>query len=224
MSAPVNPLTQACEDRDFVEWHRGCPWCAVWVLRVDKAQVQALVASVRDRLVTDLLPRYERQAHVTVAYRGLMAQGTNYPYAEYTPEHLLRDVERLQALQLPPFELQIQGVGSFSTVPYLAVVAEGALSHLHVAMRLHAADPDWSYAPHVTVGHYGRRVPMELMMERMQSGVAPGVLWQTKISEIWLARYRTNDIAGPLYWEGRFDLHSNTYRAEAGALWTSSHC
>lgn len=202
--------TQACEDRNFVEWHGGCSWCAVWVLRVDVQSVDAWVALARDRLAPWLLPRYERQPHITLAYRGLMP-------AEFVAVQLHADVLALQQAQLRPFAVRIEGAGSFSTVPYFGVEASAMLQRAHVALVAREPYPDWQYVPHVTLGHYGCQVPLETVMPALQI-VSAGIHEWVDVDALWLARYRTDDIAGSLSYEGRFDLHTQTYQANPEAL------
>lgn len=58
MSLTPPSYTEVCEDRDFFEWHRGCPWCAVWLIRLEQAQVIAQVAQARASVQQWLLPPY----------------------------------------------------------------------------------------------------------------------------------------------------------------------
>lgn len=218
MEMPLPTETQACEDRDFVEWHRGCPWCAVWVLRVDTPQLQQWVETARNVIAPWLLPRYERQPHVTIAYRGLMAGEASHPDAAFGPTQWRQDVQTLQAAQLRPFALQIGGVGSFSTVPYIAVAAHPSLQALHTVLALQASEPGWQYVPHVTLGHYGQQVPMQAVMQPLCGCGVAGEILEVPVHTLWLARYRTDDIAGPLHFEGFFDLRTQTYYAQPGAL------
>lgn len=212
--------TQACEDRDFAEWHRGCPWCAVWVLRAEIPQVQQWVGTARAAIQPWLLPRYQRQPHITLAYRGLMADQQAHAHAEFGRGQWLQDVQTLQAAQVQPFAIQLGGMGSFSTVPYIAVAANAALQHLHGVLTTHVAEPDWQYVPHVTLGHYGVQLPMQQVMATLQASRVADDLLELEVNALWLARYRTEDIAGPLHFEGHFDLRTQTFVAEPGALLT----
>ena len=209
--------TQACEDRDFVEWHKGCPWCAVWVLRVDTPQLVEHVHRARDCLMPWVLPRYERQPHITVAYRGLMDVDAKYPHAEFGAHHLQADVRALQQALVMPFAVKVNGCDSFTTVPYLAVEGQASLETLHQTLAPASPYPDWRYVPHVTLGHYGCEVPMAEVMKTVQDCFATRVLC-VPIDALWLARYRTHDISGPLHWEGRFDLHTQQYHPQPDAL------
>lgn len=215
---PTIAHTEVCEDRDFAEWHQGRPWCGVWVVRAEAPRVQALVQVARSALRSWLLPRYARQPHITLAYRGLMPRDAADTQAEFGLPQLLADVQALQAAQLPPFAWQLQGVGSFSTVPYLALSHSPALHIAHEALMARMPYPGWHYVPHITLGHYGRRLPLAEALQALQSSVPGGPLYAAQADALWLARYRSSDIAGPLYFEGRFDLATQQYVAEPEAL------
>lgn len=215
---PTIAHTEVCEDRDFAEWHQGRPWCGVWVVRAEAPRVQALVQVARSALRPWLLPRYARQPHITLAYRGLMPRDVADTQAEFGLPQLLADVQALQAAQLPPFAWQLQGVGSFSTVPYLALSHSPALHIAHEALMARTPYPGWHYVPHITLGHYGRRLPLAEALQALQSSVPDGPLHAAQADALWLARYRSSDIAGPLYFEGRFDLATQQYVAEPEAL------
>lgn len=210
-------LSQPCEDRDFAEWHRGCAWCAVWVVMLDHGEVLDAMAQGRRRLGDALLPRYARQPHITVAYRGLCQRG-GHEAQEFGPQDLQRDVALLQALKPAPFALQLGGAGSFTTVPYLALQGEdAALQRLHAALVPQSPAPGWSYVPHVTLGHYARQLPLaEVMRQLAETGQS---LPRIKISQLTLARYASADIAGPLTVEGVFELGSGRYSPAPDALW-----
>lgn len=220
MSSPLPIDTQACEDRDFVEWHGGCPWCAVWVLRVQTPEVERAVAQARAVIAPWLLPRYARQPHVTVTYRGLMSADSIHPRTEFAPPALARDVRALQAAALQPFEVQLAGWGSFSTVPYGAVMPHPALQRAHEALMAHTPYPDWQYVPHITLGHYARVLPVHDVLAQLERA-GQALTARVPVHAIWLARYRTDDIAGALSFEGCFDLRTQRYHAAPGALLAS---
>ena len=215
--------SQACEDRDFAEWHQGCPWCAVWVVLIDSEAVNATVRAARHALGDALLERYERQPHLTLAYRGL-CDVSPHAAAEFNSERLQADLTTLQALAQSPFLVQLQGVGSFSTVPYLAVT-QGAevLAQLHEALQPWPPAEGWHYLPHVTLGHYARELPLIWAVERLQTvGVGLPQL-SIDVQQLALVRYASHDIAGPLMVEGLWDLQLQQYQPQHGALWAQQH-
>lgn len=218
MNTASSDLTQPCQARDFAEWHRGCPWCAVWLLWLDLPPVQGRVISVRAALQPWLLPQYARQPHVTLAYRGLQSAGAAHPAAEFGVKQLSRDLEALEALKLQPWHIRLQGAGSFSTVPYLGVEDDGALAAVHAALAPVPLWADWQYVPHVTLGHYGTAVPMSEVQTCLDRAVQDQAPMTVRVEHIWLARYRTHDIAGPLTLEGCWDLRQQRYVPQQGAL------
>jgi 2'-5' RNA ligase len=209
-------MSLPCEDRDFAEWHQGRPWCAAWVACADVPEIGAAVAQGRRALARILLPRHARQPHVTLAYRGLC--GGTPEGAEFDRAGLLADIARLRAAGGAPFAVQVQGVESFTTVPYLAV-GEGAsaLAHWHAVLG-GPVMRGWRYVPHVTLGHYAVAMPLRQAVARLR---AAGVARQTvrlEVRALALVRYATRDIAGPLQAEGWFDLQTGRYAAAPGAL------
>ena len=216
-------LSQACEDRDFAEWHQGCPWCAVWVVLIDSEAVNATVRAARHALGDALLQRYARQPHLTLAYRGL-CDAIPHAVAEFAPEHLQADLDILKDLAQLPFTVQLQGVGSFTTVPYLSAT-QGAdvLTRLHDALQPWPSEPGWHYQPHVTLGHYARELPLLWAVERLQTVGVGLPLLSIDVQQLALVRYASHDIAGPLVVEGLWDLQRQQYQPQHGALWAQQH-
>ena len=214
-------LTQPCEDRNFSEWHQGCPWCAVWVVLVDDAAVTATVQAARHALGPALLARYARQPHLTLAYRGLCAAG-GHAQAEFGSAQLQADLAALQALAQPPFALQLQGLGSFTTVPYLGVTQGAAeLTGLHQALQPQPPTAGWRYVPHLTLGHYAQALPMLELVQRLYAlGIGQPAL-PLQVEQLALVRYATQDIAGPLTVEGVWDLQRQRYLSASEALWAA---
>ena len=219
-AVPLLPThTLACEDRDFVAWHQGCQWCAVWVVELDLPALHARVDLARDALAPWLLPGYARQPHITVAYRGLMDTGEGHPAAEYGCADLQRDVAQLQ--QLPIDEevaVQVQGVGSFDTVPYLALSDAGPLQQWHAALAPASPWPGWHYVPHVTLGHYAHTTALAPLLHRLTAAVGHAPALRCAVRTLSLVRYRSACIAGPLTVDGRFDLRTRCYTPQPGAL------
>ena len=211
-------LSQPCEDRNFAEWHQGCPWCAVWVVMLEQGALQQALDQARARLGAALLPRYARQPHITLAYRGLCQGGAAHAAQEFDAQALQADVLLLQKLKQQPFELQVAGAQSFTTAPYLGVKGDiPALQRLHAALVPEEPAPDWRYVPHVTIGHYARRLPLREVVKRLVT-LGQG-LPEIRVTQLALVRYASADIAGPLTLEGVFELNTGRYVAAPDALW-----
>ncbi|GGH60320.1 hypothetical protein GCM10010975_22910 [Comamonas phosphati] len=194
----------------------------------DLPEVAAAVAHGRRVLAQALLPRYARQPHITLAYRGLCGGGQDGAEdgVEFGRARLLADIARLgtclRAGSGAPFAVQLQGVESFTTVPYLAVRAgASALARWHAAL---GGVPDgelqagWRYVPHVTLGHYAVAMPLGQAVARLRAAGVAGQAMCFEVRALALVRYATQDIAGPLQAEGFFDLQTGRYAAAPGAL------
>lgn len=211
-------FSQPCEDRDFAQWHQGCPWCAVWVVMLEGAELVQTLQQARARLGEALLPRYARQPHITLAYRGLCQGGASHAAQEYDEQALHADVALLQKLKQPAFALQVAQPHSFTTVPYLGVKGDVlALQRMHAALVPVEPAPHWRYVPHVTIGHYAQQRPLQELVEQL--GALGQDLPQMKVTQLALVRYASADIAGPLTLEGIFELDAGRYVSAPGALW-----
>ena len=192
--------TIACEDRDFPEWHGGRAHALVWALLLDGPDVQECVDAARMRLQGLVLPRYERQPHVSVAFAGLAEEPGLPGYAE---EHLAADLATITPLLEGPVEILSAGWGSFPMVPYLAVESDW-LHKARVELDRHAAElQQMTYVPHVTLGHWCGNWPRAEVMDLLGPPL-PSHIW--RVRELSLLRYVASDIAGPLETVGSVDL------------------
>ena len=140
--------------------------------------------------------------------------------AEFGPERLQADLATLKELAAAPFAVQLQGVGSFTTVPYLAVT-QGAevLTQLHDALQPWPPMEGWHYQPHVTLGHYARELPLLWAVDQLQAVGIGSPQLSIDVQQLALVRYASHDIAGPLVVEGLWDLQRQQYQPQPGALW-----
>ncbi|MHA6525981.1 2'-5' RNA ligase family protein [Tessaracoccus sp. G1721] len=210
MNAPDQSV--ACEDRDFVEWHGGCRHALVWAVEADVDEVRAAVSSARGHWGDVLLPRHERQPHITLAYAGPVALPGTRPVDEpYSRAKLADDLARLRGLAQRPFEVAVGGWGTFPMVPYLRASAP-ALAAANSALM--AGSPyAGGYVPHVTVGHYSVSRPLAEMAARAAAWGPWDVILE--VGEWALMAYETHDIAGPLTTVGRLSLAAGRWSVEA---------
>lgn len=192
-------MTIACEDRDFPEWHGGAPHAYLWGVRapVDLAPAHAALSGY-------LLPRYDRDPHVTVAFCGLSSQ--------FGPEVLDDDLRRLEGLAEGPVTVHPDGWATFLPSPMLRVRSDW-LTRAHLALSEGKPDriPE-PYTPHVTIGFYGGEFPLEEPLARLATLAQPEP-WT--VTELELLRYDTHDIAGPLTTVGAWNLTSGRWSPAA---------
>lgn len=185
-------LTIPCEDRDHPQWHRGVPHAAVWALEIPWD-----LAAPR-RHLTGLLTRHDRQAHVTLAYGGLIGP-------EFSDALLRADLAVLRGLLTEPVTVRGTSWGTFATAPYLAVTTANAwLERVHTALSAHAP---WrrldSHVPHVTLGLHAVARPVASVHAELDRIPIPARRLMWVVPAISLLRYDTADVAGPLTTIGR---------------------
>lgn len=212
MNGPV-PCTVACEDRDFIEWHGGSAHAVVWAVEADTDQVRGAVSSARAHWGDVLLPRHQRQPHITLAYAGPLAAPGAQPVDEpYTALRLAGDLARLTSLGMGPFRVAVGGWGTFPMVPFLRASAP-ELHALNAALMAGSAY-DGGYVPHVTIGHYGVSRPLAEVTARAARWAAPSVD-PIDVTAVTLLAYETHDIAGPLAVVGRLSLADQAWSSAA---------
>lgn len=197
----VTIRTIACEDRDFTEWRGGSEHVLVWAVLLDDDGVRAAVESARSHWSDVLLPRYERQPHITVGYGGLVpASGVPPLDLMYPPEQAAADRAAVEALNLAPFDVEISGWDAFQMGPFLRARAP-ELAMLATTLREDNIRP---YIPHVTIGHWAVSTPMSDVGARASQWQWPAITVQ--VSRLSLLRYDAADIAGPLTEVGSVSL------------------
>ena len=106
--------------------------------------------------------------------------------------HLLREAAG------KPFTVEIGGLNSFASAPFLEVAdLEGGLDRVRALLltqekRLGRSD----YTPHITVGLYSGAFPGSVVTERIAS--FPKAPAKVTVDRITFASYRAREMSGPL--------------------------
>lgn len=204
--------------RDFPEWHLGRPRYALWALDVATPAVGRAVAGAAHHLAGLLLDGYTRQAHITLALGGFPTHLPSRP-DDYGPASFDAHLRALQALAPAPFELDIGGLASFTSAPFLTVDdVHGGIRRLHQALGgMRPGDP---YTPHVTVGLYAGEWPTAEVLPRLDSLTeTPPV--RCRIEHISLMSYAAAEIGGPLCTLADFHLTDGTLSWRGETLFPS---
>ncbi|MBL8428767.1 MAG: 2'-5' RNA ligase family protein [Dechloromonas sp.] len=208
-------LTVCNVRRDFPEWHLGRSPYVFWGLDVDVPAVSAKVARAAAHLDSYLLDGYRRQPHVTLDICGFpCTQPTRGD--EFSPAFLERQCSALRAANLSVFEIEVAGLSSFSSAPFLTVVDQG--DHIAAVRRCLAVDGHTrlfgDYVPHVTVGLYGGAWPADEVAGLMASFSAATIV-HCRVERISLLAYQPADIGGPLTCLADYVLASREMRWRA---------
>lgn len=190
--------------RDFHEWHLGRPHYALWAIDVDLPAVRSLAEQAAGQLGDVLLDGYRRQPHITLALCGFPTQQPVLP-DDFGPAGLDWQLDALLRLAGAPFMVEIGGLASFTSAPFLAVRdVDGGIGRLRQALCGPRAEPGGPYTPHVTVGLYGGEWPTGPLLERLDEGGRDRV--RCAVTRLSLMVYAASDIGGPLTTLGEFDL------------------
>ena len=209
LSDPLHAPAQsiACERRDYPEWHRGRTRYGVWTLPVDCPRVLARLESARSHLGTWLHGDYRRQAHVTLFVCGFPAKSARFD-DDFPGERLAAQIDALAALRSGLFELQIGGLDSYASAPFLTVDdPDQRLEALRAALGQHSAEIRQApYHPHLTVGLFARAVPRQALQQRLGE-FADAELLPLPVRELHYSTYAAAELFGTLRTEHRLVLH-----------------
>lgn len=199
------------ERRDFHEWHRGRPHYLLWALDVDTPPLRARVAEAQRALDGLLLAGYRRQPHVTLALCGFPATEATAD-DEFDARLIAAQLAALQAAAPAPFALEIGGLESFSSAPFLSVHDAGdALATIRRCLHADAPHPQGDYVPHVTVGLYAGAWPTAAVARRFQT-LADAPRLPCRVTRLSLMGYAAADIGGALFTLADYELGTHELR------------
>ena len=203
------PTTIAAENRDFPEWHRGRETYAVWVLRVEDDAIQEKFKTAREHLNGYLLEPYRRQPHITLFVCGFLVEGPQYN-DDFTQAQLEAQTQALEKEKVQPFEIEIGGLNSFASAPYLEVHdPEGGIARLREILSRGAREFRTApYTPHLTVGLYADAFPSEEVMRRMAAFSSVPIRW--RVEGITLSTYQAKEFAGKLNFRQKMNLNRDS--------------
>ena len=189
--------TIASEKRDYPEWHHGRETYAVWVLLSDNKAIQTKFKAARKHLNGYLLEPYQRQLHITLFVCGFLVDTPKYN-DDFSPTQLKAQIQALAKMHIQPFEIEIGGLNSFASAPFLDVHdPTGGIPRLRETLAMGAREfRTVPYTPHLTVGLYADAFPSEEVLRRMAEFPSEPVRGQ--VGQVTLATYRANEFAGKL--------------------------
>jgi hypothetical protein len=137
------------------EWRRGRARYAVWVFRVECAEVLARLAQARAALAPWIDPMPDREAHITVAVAGFPAARPALD-DDIDERALERAVAGLRDDPPAAPALEVGGLTSFLSCPVLEVHDPGGgLGALRERLSQHHREIRFTpYLPHITAGLY----------------------------------------------------------------------
>jgi len=182
---------------DHPDWHHGRQDYSVWLIELGGAKASQKIAAAREHLSPFLITPYQRQPHITIFVCGFLADAPWYD-DDYSPEQLERHAHLLKESAVRPFIVEIGGLNSFASAPFLEVAdQEGGLGRVRELLSAAGKEIGRStYTPHITVGLYSRAFPSSMVIERISS--FPKDPCRLTVDRITFATYQARETAGAL--------------------------
>jgi 2'-5' RNA ligase len=182
---------------DHPDWHHGRQDYSVWLIELDGMEVSQKIAAAREHLSPFLIMPYRRQPHITIFVCGFLADAPQYD-DDYTAGQFERHTHLLKDTAVRPFIVEIGGLNSFASAPFLEVVdQEGGLGRVRALLSATGKEIGRSaYTPHITVGLYSRAFPGSMVSERIFS--FPKDPCRLTVDRITFATYQARETAGAL--------------------------
>lgn len=196
--------------RDFPEWHHGRLHYALWALDLESPTVTQRMQAAQRHLAAWLLDGYCRQPHATLGLCGFVS-ATPQQADDFAAPALRTQLAALHRACPRMFEIEIGGLASFSSVPYLTLHGTGNnLSTLRECVAQGTLNtPQEQYTPHVTVGLYSQAWPLAAVQAQLDSFTLTQRL-SVQIRGISLLCYEAKQIGGPLQRIAHYDFDLGT--------------
>jgi 2'-5' RNA ligase len=182
---------------DYPDWHHGRQEYSVWLIELGGMEVVQKIDAAREHLSDFLIRPYRRQPHITVFVCGFLS-GTPLYDDDYGSGQFERHLRLLRGAAGKPFTLEIGGLNSFASAPFLEVAdLEGGLDRVRALLLTAGNEIGRSdYTPHVTVGLYSRAFPGSVVTGRIAS--FPKATCKVTVDRITFASYKAREIYGEL--------------------------
>ena len=191
------PETIPSIDQDHPEWHRGRKVYAVWLIDAGQEEICKQVAVAQEHLSGFLVKPYRRQPHVTLFVCGFLADTRRFD-DDYSACQFREQTQSLRDANVPPFFIEIGGLNSFSSAPFLEVNdLEGGINRVRTALSAITEEIGrTSFTPHVTVGLYSKAFSSEVVARKIAT--FPNKPVTCKVERITFAAYEAQESAGAL--------------------------
>ncbi len=184
--------TNPYDNRDYLEWHGGIEQYGYWAVLVDHPSWILAFNQARRELLPFVYPEYQRAPHITIACCGLI-------HPSYFADGLIRQqIDTLRQASIPQFILEVNGLDSFASVPYLRVVdLSDSLNHIrHLLRRTAKEDNPGRFIPHVTLGQYCDTFETQKIVNVLERISLPEID-PLSVVEVAFCTYDTHSIQGP---------------------------
>jgi len=193
--------------QDHREWHHGRTDYSLWLIEFESRKLHRKVEAAREHLSEFLLKPYHRQPHVTLFVCGFLVD-TPLLDDDYTAQQLRHQERLLKDANIKPFTIEVGGLNSFSSAPFLKVEdTDNGIARVRAVLSTAAKEIGGStFTPHVTVGLYSGTFPSDSVMRKLAA--FPDDSCMLAVDRITFAVYRAQEMAGELTYRHHVSLRT----------------
>ena len=200
--------TVATRKKNFYEWHKNRLKYYFWAVGVNASSIESRLVEAKEHLSSYLLRKYDRMPHVTIYVCGFMV-GNRQLIDDYDDQLFAQHLSVLEKMDLSPFNLNVFGVNSFTTAPFLEVVDSndnlGVIRNALISVR--SEDRHVEYIPHITIGLYSGHFCCREVGDLI-CGIGSYDALNIKVNSISLMSYDSRDVGSVLRVEHDVKLES----------------
>ncbi len=183
--------------RDYSEWHRGRPTYGSWLVELASDEIVEKISKAREHLSGFLLAPYLRQPHISLFICGFPADAPRFD-DDYSTEQFRAQKELLCSAAIEPFFVEVGGLNSFASAPYLEVRDPlGGLDRVRSVLSTTAREIGRNtHTPHVTIGLYSAAFSGNAVLKKIAAFQSRPV--RSIVNKITFATYEAREITGAL--------------------------
>jgi 2'-5' RNA ligase len=193
--------------QDHPEWHRGRTDYCLWLIGLENEELHRKVEAAREHLSEFLLKPYRRQPHITLFVCGFFVDTPQFD-DDYSAQQLELQERSLKEAGIKPFSIEIGGLNSFTSAPFLEVHdRDGGIERVRAALSATGREVGRSaFTPHVTIGLYSGAYGSDSIAPRIAD--VPKDPCTLFVDRITFALYQAQDIAGALTYQHDVSLRT----------------
>ncbi|WP_019384404.1 2'-5' RNA ligase family protein [Acinetobacter venetianus] len=187
------------ERRDYPEWHHGRSDFAVWYIEIDQAEVIQYLDHIKNFFSDLLIDSNQRQYHITLFVCGFLTPKSSHYDDDFEIDTLKQQIQALNSLEIETFELEINGLDSFSSALFLQVEDNNKiLAKIRQQLAQYSDEiAALEYCPHITLGVYNDAWQSDLVLDRIQSiAIKP---FKIQVKYLTFGYYKAQILQGLLY-------------------------
>ncbi|WP_171293665.1 2'-5' RNA ligase family protein [Acinetobacter haemolyticus] len=189
----------ATANHDYPEWHRGRCNYGLWYIQINQPELISYLNHLQQQFSDLLITPNIRQYHITLFVAGFLTEKPAHHNDDFEIIQINQQIEKLKALQLSDFDLELSHIDSFSSALFVNISdPQNTLDKIRKTLYQVAdeiAAP--TYYPHITLGLYREAWPSVLILERIQT--LSSQKFKVQVNQLTFGYYNAQILQGLLY-------------------------